>query len=407
MIERERGSVPWLAFLFGKVCMHILILGAGYAGVRVAIDLERYLVKQSTSTRVTLVDRYPYHQLVTLLHLTATAGIKPEDTVVPLQHALKHKLVQLRQAEVIRIAPLERQVFLADGSILAYDRLVIGLGGTTIYKGVPGASEYALPLRSYAEALRLRDHILARFAEAAQSSDPAERRILLTIAIVGGGYTGCQLAGELSDWVIGMAKEFNVPHDDIRIALVERSNLLLKQFGDWATHEAEQVFDRRRVSVYLNTNVERIEQGKLFVEGNRVLHAGTIVWAGGIQPPALLAESGLPSDEYGHVLVDRYLRVQDQPLIFAAGDCARIPGPGNQVLPSTASYALRQGEYLARAFVDELRGRVPRMYEPVKLGDLVSLGAGDAIGNPLGTRVFGQPAWKMKQAIEAWYLTTL
>ncbi len=387
--------------------MHVLILGAGYAGVRVAIDLERSLVKQSTSARVTLVDRYPYHQIVSLLHLTATAGMKPEDTIVPLKRVLKYKLVQVRQAEVTRIAPLERQVSLANGSVLAYDRLVIGLGGTTIYRGVPGASEYALPLRSYDEALRLRDHICTRFAEAAQTSDPAERRILLTIAIVGGGYTGCQLAGELSDWVISLAKEFRVPRDDIRIALLERSSLLLKQFGAWATREAEQIFDRRRVSVYLNTTVERVEQEKLFVEGSRVLRAGTIVWAGGIQPPALLAESGLPTDEYGRVLVDRYLRVQDQALIFAAGDCARVPGPGNQILPSTASYALRQGEHLARTLLDELHGRAPRMYEPVKLGELVSLGPGDAIGNPLGTRVFGQPAWLMKQAIEAWYLTTL
>ncbi|MCU0491578.1 MAG: NAD(P)/FAD-dependent oxidoreductase [Chloroflexaceae bacterium] len=391
--------------------MNILILGAGYAGLRAALDLDSMLRERNGSAppaSITLLDQNPYHQLVQELHLTATAAIHTREAIIEFERILRRRsLVLLRQGRASRIEPLQRQVLLDDGTALAYDWLIIALGAQTSYGNVPGAREHSFALRTFDEAIRLRDHIRNCFAEAAKTSDETEKRRFVTVAIVGGGYTGCQFAGEMAAWAPQLSEEFGLARNEARIALLDRSPVLLKQFGQWATAEAERVLDRRGVSVYLNTAVERVEPGALYVSEGRVLRAKTIVWAGGIRGPALLAEAGLPTDQFGRVLVDRYLRVQNQARVFAAGDCAAIPDQGNGTVPATASYAMRQGSHMAETIVAELEGRAPAVYEPLKLGELVSLGPNDGVGDPLGFRVYGPPALLMKKGIEAWYRSTL
>ncbi len=388
--------------------MQIVILGAGYAGIRAAFDLDHLLRTHGRADQVTLVDRNPYHQLIQVLHRTATAGIETHESIYALEPLLRNRSVHFVQAGVQAIVPLERIVTLENGQQLAYDRLVIALGAETAYGRVPGAREYSLPLHTYEHALHLRDHLIAQFSAAARTSDPREQRILLTTAIVGGGYTGCQFAGELAAWADDLCEQTGAPRSEVRIALIEHESLLLKQFGEWATREAERVLDAQGVSVYLNTDVEAVEPNLLHVAGNRILRAGTIVWAGGIQGPALLRESGLPVDAAGRVRVDRYLRVEDQALIFAAGDCAAIPDVSEgTTVPATASYAMRQGAHLAETLLAEVEGRAPRPYEPLKLGEMVSLGPHYALGNPLGIPLTGYPALLMKKGIEQYYRATI
>jgi len=388
--------------------MHIVILGAGYAGLRAALDLDRLLREHGHSDQVTLVDQHSYHQLVQVIHRVAAAAMPPEAAIYDLKTLLHHHAINLVQGAVREIVPLQRTVCLEDGRTLNYNRLVITLGAETAYGNVPGAREHSLPLHTYQHALCLRDHLVAQFEAAARCSDPREQRILLTTAIVGGGYTGCQFAGELAEWVDDLCAQTGAPRREVRIALIERTSLLLSQFGEWATRAAERILDDQGVSVYLNTIVEAVEPQRLRVAGGRILRAGTIVWAGGIQGPPLLRASGLPVDAAGRVLVDRYLRVRDQALIFAAGDCAAIPmGYNGGTVPATASFAMRQGEHLAETLLAEVEGRPPRTYEPLVLGELVSLGHHYAVGNPLGVPVTGYPAVLLKQGVEQYYRAML
>jgi NADH dehydrogenase len=387
--------------------MNILILGAGYSGLRAALDLDQLLKGRGRGDQVTLVDRHQYHQLVQVLHVTATAGHDDREAIYALSGLLRETRVSFLQGDAAAIEPLRREVRLGDGRALPYDRLLIALGAETAYGAVPGAREHTLSLRSYEGALRIRDHLRASFAAAATTADPSQRRLLLTTAIVGGGYTGCQFAGELAHWADDLCAETGAPRGEVRIALLDSGPLLLAQFGAWATREAERVLGAMGVSVHLKTSVEGVEPDLLRVGGGRVLRAGTIVWAGGIRAPELLGASGLPVDSAGRALVDRYLRVCDQALIFAAGDCASIPDGPRGFVPATASYATRQGAHLAETLFAELEGRPPRPYEPLKLGELVSLGPHYAVGNPLGVPVFGLPAVLLKKGVERYYRATL
>lgn len=387
--------------------MDILILGAGYGGLRVAVELNTLLRDRRHQVQVTLVDQNPYHQIIQEFHLVATAAISKDDAAMALSHILERRDVRFRQGRVTSINVAGRRVSFADGEALSYDYLVIALGSETSYANIPGAREHTIPLRTIDDAVHLRDHIFARYREAATTVNPQQRRILMTIAIIGAGYTGCQLAGELSAWAPELCRITGAPYGDVRIPLLEHSPLLLRHMGQWASDEAARVLDRRRVSVYLNTDVERVEAGVLHVSDNRMLRAGTLVWAGGVKAPDLLADSGLPTDETGRALVDRYLRVQDQARVFALGDCAHVPDAQGEAVPATASYAMRQGEHLARSLLADIEGQSPKMYEPMRLGEVVSLGPDEAVGNPLGGRIFGPAAVLLKKGIAQWYISTL
>lgn len=403
--------------------MELLILGAGYAGVRTAIELDRLLEHHPSGASVTLVDRNLYHQHLSMLHLAAT-GNAPEQTVaISLDWILRRRNVRFQQGEVQKIEALHRHVVLTDGLILPYDRLVLALGAETNYANVPGAREHTYALHSYHAAMRLYHQIKNSFALAASTADPVAKQALLTFIIVGGGFTGVQLAGELAYWAEQLCSHYQLNHFEVQIVLIERSGALLKQFGKWASEPALETLSRRRIEVLLHTHVTAIDAIES-IEGvaarqlravrtydgqaqNLMFNAATIVWAGGIRAPQMIAAAGLPVDRNGRVYVDRYLRVHDQAAIFAIGDCAIVPSPQGQPVLATASYAMRQGEHLARTLLDEIEGRAPHPYTPLDLGQLVSLGPGAGVGNPLGVPLEGLPIALLKQGIEAWYLTTL
>jgi NADH dehydrogenase len=389
--------------------MKILILGAGYAGLRAALDLDQ-LMRGRSEVSITLVDQHPYHQLVQMLHLTASAGQHSREAIYDLKRLLAGRAITFVEGRATRIDAAARCVVLAEGAALPYDKLIIALGAETAYHDVPGAREHTLPLRTYPEAIRLRDHLIDQFIAAGKTSDPQERRILLTTAIVGAGYTGGQFAGELAAWANDLCEQAGAPRGEARIALLEQADRLFPRFGEWASKAALARLDQLGVSVYLNTSVTAVEPRLLRVNDGRVLRAATIVWAAGIQGPAILADSGLPVDKNGRVKVDRYLRVEDQAAIFALGDCAVIPDPASGVtatVPTTASYAMRQGSYIATSIAAEIAGEAPRAYEPLHLGELVSLGPDYALGNPLGVPVTGYPALLLKKGVEQYYRATI
>ncbi len=386
--------------------MRIVILGAGYAGLRTALDLARLRRTYGLDITIHVVDQHPYHQLIQLLHLTATAGITDQKSIYELDKLFQGREVERIEGRVQTILPLERRVVLADGRSVEYDRLVIALGSETAFQ-VPGAREYALPLRTFPDAIALRRHLISKFSQAATLTDPTELRIAMTTAIVGGGYTGCELAGELAAWADDLCRQTGAPRNEVRIALIEREDHLLPHLGAWASNEAVRRLERLGVNIFLQTPVVRVEPQLLRFADGRILRAGTIVWGAGIRAPALLAEAGFPTDRMGRVLVDRYLRVSGQAAVFAIGDCAAVPDGRGGTLPPTASYAMRQGEHLAEILAAEARGDTPRAYEPVELGEVVSLGPNDAVGVALGVPVTGYPALMLKRGIEEYYRATI
>ncbi|HBY96218.1 MAG: NAD(P)/FAD-dependent oxidoreductase [Ardenticatenaceae bacterium] len=389
--------------------MKIVILGAGYAGLRVALDLATAKVRDQIETELVLVDRNDYHQVITWLHQVAADAIPPERARVPLPGLFPAGALAFVQAEVRAIQPDQRRV-LTDAGPIAYDRLVIALGSDTVWPLIPGLAEAALPLRWWDEARALKQHIIEQFAAAARADSAEERRCRMTVVVAGGGYTGTQLAGELTHWTPVLADQYSLPLTGIRLLLVEAQERLMPGWQPKLSHRASAILRRKGVDVRVNTPVIRVE-GRFVTlgrpgGGEETICAGTLVWAGGVRPPALLAEAGLRTDPDGRVPVNRFLQAQGEPDIFVIGDSAFYLN-GGEPLAATASNALRQGEYVAEVLIAQCQGKPYEPYQPTRPGVLVSLGGNDGVGDALGLPLTGLPAGLLKEGVERWYLTTI
>lgn len=386
--------------------MKIVILGAGYAGLRVALDLAAARAQNQIAAELVLVDRNDYHQVVTWLHRAATDAVPLERARVPLRDLFSPQHLTFVQAEVRAIRPDQRYV-LTDAGPIEYDRLVIALGSDTVWPEVPGLRRAALPLRWWEDAQALREHIIEQFAAAAGTNSPEERRCRMTVVVAGGGYTGTQLAGELAHWTPALADQFGLPLTDIRLLLIEMQARLMPGWRPKLSRRATDILRRKGVDVRVNTPLKRVD-GRLVTVGHpdgseETICAGTLVWAGGTRAPVLLAEAGLPTDAAGRVRVNRFLQAQGQPQIFVVGDSAFYLD-GRDPLPATASHALRQGEYVAGVLIAQSQGKSIEPYQPVSLGLLVSLGGTDGVGDALGVPLSGLPAGLLKEGVERWYL---
>ena len=406
--------------------MHIIILGAGYAGLRAALDLAKAKRKgQLGAASITLVDRNDYHQVVTWLHNIAAAAIEPKMARIPLKKLLPlHNPANLRggrggaggitfqQATVEGIAPNEQRVILKDGTTgtparfsLVYDRLVVALGSETVWPPIMGLRDHALPMRWWKEAVAIRKTIEDNFALAAKTKD-AERKRLATIVVIGGGYTGCQLAGELTHWLPELADKYGISLFDLTLRQIEAKARLMSGWDERLAYKAEQILRRKGVQILLNSPVERIDDKTVKIQGKKPIPYGTIIWAGGVKAPAMLKTSGFSTGAQGRVEVDQFLRAKGFPNIYMIGDNS-LWMDGDQPLPATASHALRQGAYVARMLRRDLDAQTLINYEPTKLGLVVALGGNDGVGTALGVPLSGIAAGILKEGIETWYLSTI
>lgn len=378
----------------------IVILGAGYAGLRCALDLA----DADIEAEIELIDSNSSHQLITWLHDVAAAAIPADDAHLPLRRILPDRIVFTR-ASVEAITPGEHLVRTSAGD-RHYDRLVIALGSDTAWPPIPGVRENSFPLRWWAQAVELREHIEEQYARAAAIGDREERECHLRIMVAGGGFTGCQLAGELAHWLPALADDHDIDVMEIHLMLVEREDHLLPNWETWASRRAERVLTRKGVDVRVAAPLEAVTGSEVTFAGETVC-THTLVWTGGIRAPKLLEESGLPVGDQGRVDVDDFLRVPEYPEILVAGDCALALQENGTPVPANASYAVRQGEYVADLLIAEAHGRTLMPYHPSIPGILVSLGGDDAVGDALGIPLFGMPAGAIKDGVEQWYVSTV
>jgi NADH:ubiquinone reductase (H+-translocating) len=387
--------------------MDIVILGAGYGGLRTALDLADFKRKgELEGATITLVDRNEYHQVITWLHEVAAAKITPDKARIPFDRLFTDDTIRLVKGMVRGIAPREQRVMIEGGEMLSYDRLVIGLSSGTAWAPIPGLKEHALPMRWWDESLAIREAILSTYAEAATTTDPEERRRLMTTIVMGGGYTGCQLAGELTHWLPTLADQYNLSIMDITLRQIEAKPRLLPGWDAKLAERAEQTLRRKGVQILLDSPVEAIDAKTITVKDKPPMAYGVAVWAGGVKVPELLAQSGFATGAQGRVKVDENLRAEAFPSVYVIGDAA-LWMQEDKPLPQTASHALRQGEYVARMLRREVNGRGLAGYEPTDLGLVVSLGGNDGVGTALGVPLSGVAAGILKEGIEAWYLSTI
>ncbi|HEX6970718.1 MAG TPA: NAD(P)/FAD-dependent oxidoreductase [Limnochordia bacterium] len=387
--------------------MRILILGAGYGGVRVALDLARRLGTEPDVT-VQLVDKHDYHQFRTELHRAAAGTSSVEEARLPLKQIFSGlPLVETIRAEVVEIRPDAATVAVADGRLLSYDRLVVALGSDPEYFSIPGLEAHALTLRSLNSARVIREHIERLFAPRAAGSDGRARPGRYTIVVGGGGLTGVEFASELADRLPRLAKRQGLAPGRVRLILIEAQPEILSGFDHRLIIAARRHLSRKGIALELGVKITAVHADRVELEDGRVIPTATFIWTGGVRGNHIV-EASLPSKARGRAAVDAFLRVVGHPTIYAIGDCALAlhPRSGQPVAP-TAQNAIHQGRLVARNLAAEYHGRPLRGYDAKSFGVVASLGRGYGVAEVGKISLLGVPAAVLKDLVALHYIYSL
>lgn len=371
----------------------VVIVGAGFAGIYAARRLTRLA---GYRVEVTLINPADYFLYLPLLPEVTAGILDPRRIAVSLRTACPG--ARLLLGTVTRIDLEGRRVDVTDPEggrrTVGYDRLLLTAGSVNKLLPIPGVARHAHGFRSIAEALYLRDHLLRQLELAEVSQDRAERQARCTFVVVGGGYTGTEVAAQGQLLTRGLARRRGgLQGQPVRWLLVDRSDRLLSGLAPRLAAAAHRTLARRGVDIRTGTTITEATDEGVWLSTGEFVRTRSLIWCVGVRPDPLVEELGLPAAE-GRLTVSEYLSVPGHPEVFGCGDIAAVPDlirPG-QITGMTAQHAVRQGKLAARNIAASLGTGRSRAYRHHDLGFVVDLAGVKAAANPLGVPLAGWPA---------------
>ena len=376
----------------------VVIVGAGFGGLQAAKALARAPVD------VTVVDRQNHHCFQPLLYQVATAALSPADVAWPIRHILRKQMnATVLMAEVRAIDTSKRLVH-TDSIDIPYDYLVLATGATHSYFGHDEWAAVAPGLKRIEDATRIRRHILIAFERAELATDEAERRRLLTFAIVGGGATGVEMAGAISEVARqSLAKDFrHIDPTAARIVLIEAGPRIMPTFPENLSDYVRRTLAKKGVEVMTSTRVTACDARGVDLEHGR-LDAGTVIWAAGVVASPAAGWLNAAPDRAGRVQVKADLSVPGHPDVFVIGDTALVVDqPG---IPGTAPPAKQMGAYVGRLIAARVAGHSPPPpFRYHHLGDLATIGRHAAVVKLGWLELTGFLGWLFWSLVHIYFL---
>lgn len=369
----------------------IVIIGGGFAGLELAKELNDF------KAQVVLFDRYNHHTFQPLLYQVATSGLETSSIVFPFRKRFaKQDDFYFRMGEVISIKPEENYIETSIGGV-KYDYLVIANGVSSNYYGMKDVEEHSIPMKSIIDAIKLRNKIIRNFETALLTDDPEMMNSLMDFVIVGGGPTGVELAGALSELKHHVFpkdyKELEMSHMDIH--LVEATPRLLNGMSDKASQKALEYLQQMGVKVHLNCAVKSYDGHEVMFNTGEKLITNTLIWAAGVKGNPI---AGLQPDvitRNGRIKVDEFNRVKGHENIFAIGDAAIMEGDPKFSLghPMMAPPAMQQGKLLAKNIKRLISKKTLKPFRYKDQGSMATIGRNRAVVDLKAFKTQGAFAW--------------
>ena len=386
----------------------ILILGGGFGGLYTALELEKKLPKYP-NVEVTLVNRENFFLFTPMLHEVAAGDLDLTNIVNPVRKLLRKVSFFEGEVEAIDLAACTVSVshgFQRHTHELEFDQIVLGLGSSTNFFGLPGLEEHALTMKSLSDAINLRNRLIALLEEAdTECVDSTNRNALLTFVVAGGGFAGVETIGGINDFVRGCLRFFpNIRQENIRMVLVHPGPVVLPELSSSLGRYTQETLRRKGIDVRLNTKVEGYEDDTVVLSDGSNLPTHTLIWTAGTTPHSLLA--ALPcAKERGRIIVNDSLEVKGSQGVWAIGDCALVPDKSTgKYCPPTAQHALREGKVLAHNLLTAVTGQSKKSFSFATLGQLAAIGRRTGVASILGKNFQGFIAWWLWRTI---YLSKL
>src|SRR5438874_2223801 len=368
----------------------VVVVGAGFGGLRVARSLRRAPVQ------VVLLDRNNYHLFQPLLYQVATAGLEPEEIAKPVRAILRgQKNFDFRMVEVTRVDFAAQRLDTSAGP-MNYDFLVLAPGGETNFFGLDSMQRYGMGLKDIPDAVAIRNHVLTCFEQAMLEPDAERRRALLTFIVVGGGPTGVEMAGALSELIrLVLVKDYpRLNIKDVRILLLEATDRLLASMPERLREAAGKTLWRKWIDVRFGATVADFDGEQIRLKSGEIIPARTVIWAAGVRAAGLSARVGLPTARQGRIAVDPTLQVPGHPEVYVIGDAA-YREQNDDPLPMVAPVAIQMAETVARNIVRTLRNKPLQAFRYRDQGTLATIGRNAAVAHVFGLQLSGFPAWVM------------
>ena len=386
----------------------VVIIGGGFGGLYAALSLRR------TPVNVTLVDRRNFHLFQPLLYQVATGGLSPANIASPLRGILRHQTnAQVLLGEVTNIDVAQRRIDVKDNGQIPYDYLIVAPGSRHHYFGHPEWEPIAPGLKTIEDATQIRRRVLLAFERAERTESLTDQQAHLTFVIVGGGPTGVEMAGAISELARHtLRRNFRrINPARARIILVEGADRLLPPYPPKLSAKAERSLQKLGVEVWTKALVTGIRPDSVDIkqpDGVKTLPTTTVIWAAGVEASPLgkilATATGAAIDRAGRVSVGPDLTLPGHPEIFVIGDLALSKDATGKPHPGIAPVAMQQGHYVANVIHKRLLGESPGPFKYRDKGMLATIAVGAAVGVVFGVNVSGLIAWLAWLFIHLMYL---
>jgi NADH:ubiquinone reductase (H+-translocating) len=367
---------------------NVVIIGAGFAGLYATHSLAK------SNVRVTLVDSRNHHTFQPLLYQVATAALSPGEIAYPIRHIFKDsKNVSVLLAKATGFDLQNHKVRL-DNDELSYDYLIVAAGATHAYFGHPEWANCAPGLKTVEDATEIRRRMLLAFEIAERRARLNHEPEPINFIVVGGGPTGVELAGALSEIAHHvLASDFrSIDPRSTRVILIEAGPRILPSFPEDLSASAVRQLNKLGVEVRTGAAVTGITEDKVYL-GEQSLPAQVVLWAAGVSASPLGKLLGAPTDRAGRVQVQPDLTLPGHPEVFVLGDLASIMQENGKPVPGVAPSAIQMGEFAAASILGDLRGQARRKFKYRDKGSLATIGKSSAIADIRGFKMSGFLAW--------------
>jgi NADH:ubiquinone reductase (H+-translocating) len=373
----------------------VVIVGSGFTGFECARRLSRQLRRNDAAVEISIISPVDYMLYTPLLPDVAGGLVDARFVTVPLANTLHG--VRAVRGRVDTVDFDGRTVTYTDpeqrSREMSWDRLVLTPGSVTRLFDIPGLADYARGLKSTAEAVYLRDHLLEQLELANIDDDEARIQARRTIVVVGASYSGTELIVQLQTLAETAAKQTGFDPADLKFVLLDMAEQVMPEVGEKLGKGVQRVLHQRGIDVRLGLTLKEVHADHVVLSDDTRINTHTVAWVTGVTGAPLIDTLGLPT-ERGRLKVQANFEVPGQPDVFAAGDAAAVPDltqPG-KITPPTAQHAIRQGKVLARNVAASLGYGTAKDYRHRNMGLVVDLGPHYAVANPLNVQLSGYAA---------------
>lgn len=358
----------------------IAILGGGYGGVLTAKKLAKKF-KKDDNVEITLIDKKPYHTLLTELHEVAAGRVSEDSIRIDLKKIFAKRKVNVVLDEITDL-DFKNNVLKSENNTYAYDYLVIGAGCQPTYFGIKGAEEYSRKLWSYEDAVELKEHILQMFRKAVKETNKEKRQRMLSFVVVGGGFTGVEMIGELGEWKDRLCKEFYISKEEVKLYVVDALPKILPIFPDKLIKKTENRLRKLGVEIITNAGITEVTNSSVTMGDKGTINTNTVVWAAGVEGSDIVGKMDIEQKGRKRIVTNDKLQSLDYKNVYIVGDnIFFIPEGEERPVPQMVENAEESSPIIAHNIYSAIKGGDMKSYKPAFHGAMVSIGGKYGVAN--------------------------